>query len=321
MFNASRRTLLMGIAASGAAAMTGSSALAKQSKFFFARIGRPIGLQTYTLGDEVAADIAGTFAQIAAAGFRELELPSLYGRAPVDIKAAADQAGLKISGLHLSVSTRGNTGGLSLSDDPAKIAESVVALGARRVTMPILPFPADMRRLPDEDPKAMIVRTLAAAGPDHYRRTAEQLNAKGAALAPLGIRLSYHNHNLEFAPMGKTTGWDILVTETDPGLVDFEFDIGWALSAGLDPVDMLTKLRGRVKQVHLKDVAAGNRPNFALDSSPVVAGGGVMDWKRVLPALHRAGVEHWYVEQEPPFTMPRIEAVKQSFDFLRRVCA
>ncbi|RZK00505.1 MAG: sugar phosphate isomerase/epimerase [Novosphingobium sp.] len=323
----SRRSLLAGMAATGAFAMFEGTALAAKGRTFFQRVGLPIGLQVYTLGDEAGRDIDATFAQIAAIGYREIELPSLYNRKPADLRAAADKAGLAISSLHIPPVMRGMGGaGLTLGSAPAEIADALGALGAKRAALPIAPFPDNFRPRPGEAMQATIGRTFAEAGADHWRRTAAQLNEKGAALRPLGVALGYHNHNMEFAQItdktgGETTGWDILVKETDPAAVHFEVDVGWVATAGLDPAAFLRRHRGRVAQLHVKDVAAGNATNFALSMKPAEVGSGTLDWAKILPAAHAAGVRHFYVEQEPPFAIPRIEAARKGYAFLAQLRA
>lgn len=311
-----RRSLLTGISAVGTATWLEGRSLAAGRQPFFAGKERPIGLQVYTLGDEAGSDIDATFAQIAAIGYREIELPNLYGRKPAEVRAAADRAGLAIRSIHIAAQ---GTGSASLNGVPAQIAEAVTALGARRAAVPIAPFPADFRPQPGETMQAAIGRSFAAAGADHWRRTAALLNEKAAALKPLGVSLGYHNHNIEFAPVEDTTGWGILVRETDPRLVEFEVDTGWVATAGLDPAAFLHALRGRVTQLHVKDVAAGNTTNFVLAMNPAEVGSGTLDWAKILPAAQAAGVRHYYVEQEPPFTIPRIEAARKSYKFLSRL--
>ncbi|MCW1429478.1 sugar phosphate isomerase/epimerase family protein [Novosphingobium sp. JCM 18896] len=318
----SRRSLLAGMAVTGAVAMLEGTAIAAKRRTFFARVGLPVGLQVYTLGDEAGRDIDATFAQIAAIGYREIELPSLYNRKPADLRAAADKAGLAISSLHIHPVMRGMGGaGLTLGSAPAEIADALGALGAKRAALPIAPFPDNFRPQPGEAMQATIGRTFAEAGADHWRRTAAMLNEKGAALRPLGVALGYHNHNMEFAPIGGTTGWDILVKETDPAAVHFEVDVGWVATAGLDPAAFLRQHRGRVAQLHVKDVAAGNTTNFALSMKPAEVGSGTLDWAKILPAAHDAGVRHFYVEQEPPFAIPRIEAARKGYAFLAQLRA
>ena len=283
---------------------------------FFCRVGLPIGLQVYTLGEEAGRDLDATFAQVAAIGYRELELPNLYGRPASEVEAAARRAGLAVSSVHLAVSTRGAAPGLSLTSPPTEIADALGALGAKRVVMPIALFPDNFRPDPSGDMAAAIGRAFATAGADPWKRTAAVLNKAAAALKPLGIAVGYHNHNVEFAPIGDTNGWEILLRECDPALVSFEIDTGWIATAGLDAVAFLERHRGRVTQLHVKDVAPGNTINYALQMKPAEVGSGTLDWARILPAAYGAGVRHFYVEQEPPFVTPRIEAAGRSYSYL-----
>lgn len=311
-----RRSLLAAIGGAGAAGLVGAPALAAARRPFFQRIGLPIGLQIYTLGN--VTDLDATFAQVAAIGYREIELPGLLGKQPAEIATAAKRAGLMISSIHVPLAS---SGGLAFGTEPAKLAEILGTLGAKWAVAPLLQLPAGMRPLPGEDFPKAIARSVAAEGQDIWKKTAAMLNEKGAALRPLGIQVAYHNHNVEFAPVGNTTGWDILVRETDPRLVSFEVDLGWVTAAGRDPVVFLRQHRGRIKLLHVKDVAAGSPANFALTMKPTEVGSGAQPWTRLLPAAYDAGVRHFYVEQEPPFAIPRIEAARKSFAYLAELRA
>jgi sugar phosphate isomerase/epimerase len=318
--NLARRSVLKAIGAAGICG-TAKAAIAAPRAPFFQRVGLPIGLQIYTLGDDAGRDLDASFASVAKIGYREIEMPSLFGRKPADVAAAAARAGLSISSLHLPLLTTGNANVLSLASDPAKIAEALTALGASWATAPILLIPNNFRPQAGENFSSAIARSVAVAGEDIWKRSAAQLNEKAAALRPLGIGVAYHNHNIEFAPIGKTTGWDILWRETDPSLVSFEVDIGWVAAAGRDPVAFLQHSRGRVRLLHVKDIAAGSERNFKIEMKPAEVGAGILPWSRILPAAHAAGVRHFYVEQEPPFVIPRIEAARKSYDYLAKLRA
>lgn len=311
-----RRNFLVGAAVAGFTATLHGCVTIMRDRPFFSEVDRPIGLQTYTLGDEIVADIPAAFARIAAIGYRELQLPGLYDQTPEMLAAAASNAGLPITSLHLAVSTRGNTPGLSLSSPVQEIVDSMGVLGAKQAVLPMLAFPENMKPRDGEDVRAMIARSILEAGPDLWKRTAALLNEKGALLKPEGISLGYHNHNMEFAPLGETTGWDILVDETDPNLVEFELDVGWVAAAGLDPANLLASLAGRVSLLHVKDLTAATKPNYALAMQSTEIGAGIQDWPAILAAAEKAGVRHYYVEQEPPFAIPRFEAITKSFQYL-----
>lgn len=319
-----RRALLIGLAGASLALGMGSDvARAAPRRGFFSRIGRPVGLQLYTLGDEPKADLDATFARLAAIGYRDIELPQLYGKSPAEVRAAADRAGVAISSIHLAVSTQPvlDPASLMLNSDPARIADGLGALGARAGVLPIAPFPANMKPRAGENFMTMIPRAFAEAGADHWKRTAAMLNERAALLKPLGVTLGYHNHNIEFAPIGDTTGWEVLMRETDPSLVFVEADVGWVAAAGLDPVAFLRRYAGRVRWLHVKDLKPETAANFALNMAPTEVGSGKQDWARILPAAHRAGVRHFYVEQEPPFAMSRMEAAAKSHAYLAQLRA
>jgi sugar phosphate isomerase/epimerase len=316
----SRRSLLTGLAAT-AMTLAASQTAEAARRPFFARTGKRLGLQLYSLGDEAGKDLAATFASVAAIGYRDIELPQLYGKTPIEMRALADRAGLSLTSLHLPAMAMGGAGALSLLSDTQRVVDDLGVLGITGAVAPIAPFPAAFRPGPGENPMAALARMFVEAGADGWKRTAALLNEKAAALKPHGIQVGYHNHNIEFAPIGGTTGWDILVKETDPALVKFEIDVGWIAAAGLDPVAFLNRHRDRLRWLHAKDIKPSTKANFALSMDPTEAGAGKQDWARILPAAHRAGVEHFYVEQEPPFTIFRIEAARRSWNFLSQVRA
>jgi sugar phosphate isomerase/epimerase len=312
-----RRHLLKGFAMTGLATAVGASAASR--KPLFNRLGAQIGLQLYTLGDEPGKDLDGVFGKLATIGYRDLELPSLFGKTPAVLKAAADKAGVKFSSIHLAAMA-GPPGGdqqaLSLLSPAQRIVDDLGTLGVKAGVMPIFALPADFRSAPGASFQEKIANSLATAGADHWKKTADLLNEKATALKSAGIDVGYHNHNLEFAPLGTTTGWEILTARTDPRLVHFQVDIGWVAAAGLEPVAFLKKYAGRFRWMHVKDLKASTQANFALKMDPTEVGSGKMDWAAILPAAKRAGVKHFYVEQEPPFTMTRMEAAKVSHDYL-----
>lgn len=309
----SRRGLLGGAGAAMVAAMTGSR-LAAQRRFF-APDGARIGLQLYTLGDEWVKDTAGVFAELARIGITDLELPGLMGKSPAELRAAADGAGLRFSSFHLPARPLFGPG-LSLQSSAAEIADTLGVMGASDAVVPLPPLPDDFAFVPGKTGPADLAAAIAAGGIDRWKRFAAQLNQTAGVLAAHGITLGYHNHNVEFAPVGGTTPWAILQAETDPARVFFELDLGWLSTAGLDPAGEIRRLGKRVRWLHLKDVKASTKRNFALHMDPAVIGEGRQDWRRIVRVAAAAGVRHYYIEQEPPFAIPRIEAVQRSYRFL-----
>ena len=311
--NLSRRALLAGSAAALGAAMSGEAAAAP----FFQRARLPIGLQLYTLGPEAGKDLDATLAAVAKIGYRDVEFPGFLGHTPKDIRAALDRAGLKCSSIHIQARAPAPDG---FEGDLAKLADALSTIGATHAVAPVPYFPDHaMAQGRGQAGVAFFQKVTGALTADDWKMNADLLNTKAAALAKSGIKVGYHNHNFEFAPLGATNGMEILLAGTDPKLVTFEADVGWMGAAGVDPLAYIQKHKGRFTLMHVKDIKPSTKPNFGLLMDPTEVGAGRIDWKRLLPGAHAAGVSGFYVEQEPPFERPRIEAAKLCHDFLARV--
>jgi len=284
---------------------------------FFKRTKLPIGIQLYTLGPDAAKDLDGTLKAVAGIGYKTVELPGFLGKSPAELKAALDHAGLSCPSVH--VQPRG--GDMTLSGDLGKLADALNTLGAKTAVAPIcyLPDRLELKPQPGEDGGAMLRRLVSQMTADDWKMNADFLNEKGAALKAAGLKVGYHNHNFEFLPLGSTHGLEILLARTDPGLVTFELDVGWVAAAGHDPAALFAKHKGRFTMMHVKDIKPTTTPNFALKMDPTEVGSGALDWKTLLPAARAAGVTNFFVEQEPPFVRPRIEAAKICFDYLAGV--
>ncbi len=312
-FNLDRRGLLAMIGTS--AAVTAMPAWAAAAPFF-KRIGKPVGVQLYALGEAAQKDLAGTLTQLAAMGYGDFELPGLYGRSPKDVRADADKAGVRYGCMHLGLPGLVPPGGLSLISSPQEIADAAGTLGISKIVLPFPLLPADFRMPTDGNPLPALIAAVKAGGLDMWKRLGGLLNERAAALRPHGVDLGYHNHNMDFMPQGGTTGYAVLLKELDPGLVFLELDLGWVAAAGLDPVAQLRALKGRVKMVHLKDIKATTKANYALQQDPAEVGLGTLNWRTLLPACQEVGIEHYYVEQEAPFTRDRFESMQLSYNFL-----
>ena len=303
-----RRTIL---AAAGIFAAAPAFALRAP---FFRRHRLPIGLQLYTLGN-VAKSLDETLASVAAIGFKTVELAAYYGRTPAQLRQSLDRAGLRCTSSHVH---------LTPGQDYAKLAAEAHVIGFDRVIHPMFNFPPGMTPRPAAGETVMdaIGRIGQAMTPDQWMGQADLLNAAGRALKAEGLRVGYHNHNVEFAPgPDGRTGLDILLAATDPGLVTFELDAGWAAAAGIDPVALLRRHPGRFELMHVKDIKASTTPNFALRQDPAEVGQGSMNWPAILTASYAAGVRRFFVEQEPPFVRDRLESVAISFKYLAGVAA
>ena len=318
-----KRREFLGSAAAGLAAFSGMASLARAAApapgsspaapgGWFAQNKLPIGIQLYTLGDELDKDFDGVLATLGQIGYKRVELAGFYNRTGEQLRKSLDAAGLECRSAHVGAIAQGT--GHSLSGDLSPLLRDAERIGLTDIVLPIFLLPEGGGPIKSGDDFRARAKLL---GLDDYKRTADLLNDKAALLKAHGLRLSYHNHNPEFAPLvdGKT-GLEYLLEHTDPALVTFELDVGWVAAAGADPATFLKAHSGRFRLMHVKDIKAGSKPNFALQMDPSNVGAGSVNWKAVLPGGLAAGVSHFYVEQEAPFPGTRMDAARAAVSLL-----
>jgi sugar phosphate isomerase/epimerase len=314
MMTISRRGFLVAGTLLGAQAMGVANA-----RPFFRRTGLPIGLQLYTVGEDLKRDFDGTLTAVSKIGYRTVELAGLADHSAADWRQALDRTQLKCPSIHVPPHSKT---GVNL-DELGALAEVAHALGIGTVVCPIFNIPERLTLQAQSGGETgnMLARLGASMTADDWKWNGDYLNKKAAALKPYGLRLAYHNHNVELAPVGGSTGLDQLMQGTDPTLVTFEMDAGWVVAAGADPVALLAAYPHRFSAMHVKDVKASTRPNFSFKQDPCEVGQGIIDWKTLLAKAYQANVRQFYVEQEPPFSKPRIESVGISFNYLNALVA
>jgi len=153
---------------------------------------------------------------------------------------------------------------------------------------------------------------------DDCKRAAENLNKLGEKCQAVGIKLAVHNHNREFRSFEGAIVYDVLLQRTQPELVSFELDCMWCKFAGKDPVEYPKRFPGRFSLLHIKDM----KPGFGPSTDKVVGqpftevGQGVLDWKPIFAAAPRAGVKHYFVEQDR-CDRPPLDSARMSCDYLK----
>jgi sugar phosphate isomerase/epimerase len=263
-----RRTFLERLAAAGIGGMTlAGCARAATVGGGGERLDR-IGVQLYTIRDRMQQDVPGTLQAVAGMGYREVETAGFFDRTPQQFREILDRNGL--------VSPAGHYPIAALRTDLNNTIAGARALGQRWIVVPWL------------EP--------AARTAEGYATLARDLNRAGVAARDHGIRAAYHNHEFEFEPLpGGRTGWDILLAETDPAVVDMELDLFWAVRAGADPVALFDRHPGRYRLCHVKDMADIGGAHRMVD-----VGQGEIPFARIFAASERAGLQHFFVEHDNP---------------------
>jgi len=264
--------------------------------FAFAEDKKFVGLQLYSLRDELPKDIKGTLAKVAQAGFKEVETygfsikDQFWGLSPVELKKILDENGLKAVSGHYGLGSYladGNTDELKAAIQAAKV------MGSSYVTIPWI----------DER-----IRKNA----DDYKKIALKLNEAGKMCKAAGLRLAYHNHDFEFKKHGNTTGYEILLKGTDKKLVDFELDLYWAVRSGNDPLKLFKENPGRFPMWHVKDMDKA-KPEWNTE-----VGKGSIDFKAIFAQAKLSGMKHFFVEHETNYKPNPIESVKASCSYIKK---
>jgi len=259
-----------------------------------------IGLQLYTVRHQLGKDRKGTLKAIKDMGYVQVE-PYEFPKFKALVEDAKE-LGLKVNSTHIQWNSVLNPGA---SDTPAfaLVLEEAHAAGLKHLIIPTI------------DPKDR--QTL-----DGYKRAADKMNRAAAAAKAAGIKLAYHNHTFEFDPLeGTRAGYDVLMEEFSADML-FEVDAFWVQLGKREPAKLIRSLKGRVTQVHLKDLTAGAKLPEKIEgwwSLPVEAfaplGGGIIPVNPIIEAAKEAGVDYCHVEQD--LSHDPMESIQRSLAYLR----
>lgn len=246
-----------------------------------AQSGKPLfpqtpGIQTYTFRNSFKNGVEATLDTIRSLGFKEVECGiDNYGYTPEAFRKLLDERGLK------AVSV--GAGYDQIVKDPEEVARKAKILGASYVMVASIPH----------EKNNFTIETA--------KKAVEDFNRVGKVLKENGLTFCYHNHGFEFQPYGKGTLFDYIVQNTNPEHVSFEMDVLWTVFPGQDPVKLLNKYGDRWKLMHLKDLKKGVKGDMS-GSTPVendvALGTGQIDLPAVLKAAQKAGVKHYFIEDE-----------------------
>jgi sugar phosphate isomerase/epimerase len=246
-------------------------------------LGKPVGLQLYSLRQYLPKDVPGTLARIRAMGFLEVEGGSTYDLGLDAFKAAVAKAGLVVTSEH--------HGYEQWRDDTGGVLKQATALGARYVGCPWIPHGDRFTR-------------------EDCLHAAADFNKWGKATKDAGLKFFYHTHGYEFEASPEGTLLDTLLKETDPALVSLEADVFWIKRGGGDPAALFDRYPGRIPLTHLKDMVKGlatSEPTGkAPDDANVAIGTGQIDFGALLKAANKAGVERHFIEDESPSVLAQI---------------
>jgi len=257
----------------------------------FAKSIKKIGLQLYTLRNELGKDVEGTLKKVADIGYREVETfgyagGKFFGKTPAEFKTL-------LTSLNLT-SPSGHYMPNNLKKDWNVAVEHAAGIGQKYMMCAFL-FPQDRKTI------------------DDYKKLCDTLNTAGEVCQQAGIQFGYHNHDFEFETLDGQVPYQVMLSGTDPKLVKMELDLYWAIRAGQDPVELFKKNPGRFPLVHLKDIAKTEKREFA------EVGTGSVDFQRILDAHKTAGIQHYFVEQDAVVKGSPLEAIAISYQNVQKL--
>ena len=247
-----------------------------------------IGAQLFTVRD-YATDLEGfseTLKRVADIGYTTVQVS---GTCPFEaewLKEELDKNGLRCVLTH--------TKPAAMLEDPIKVCRDHDVFGCRNIGLGMMPH---IKNGIDEAYEAFI----------------RDFSPVMKAFAENGHKFFYHNHHWEFSKdkNGKLL-LDRMCEDFSPDLLGITFDTYWAQYGGADPAERLSRLKGRVECIHLKDLAIVNG-----EQHMAVVGEGNINFERVFAVADSVGVEYMLVEQDNCYGEDPFECLRRSYEYLR----
>lgn len=256
-------------------------------------LGLPLGIQLYSVRQQLAQDYDKTLAEVASSGYTEVEAAGFYNHTAAQVKESMQKAGLKCVSSHHPYG------------DLRKKFDEILAFNKEIGTQYIIcssPGPKDPTQ------KAMTL--------DDWKWLSEEFNKLGEKTKAAGITFGYHNHVHEFEKVDGGVPYMELMKLTEPGKVTLELDCGWAMVAGENPVDIMKHHPNRISMLHVKDFKLGSGPK---DAKVTELGMGSIDYRPIFAqAAKTQKIRHMFVEQEA-FDMPYLQSLKVDADYIKNL--
>src|SRR5579862_2656924 len=265
----------------------------------------PVGIELWTVQDDMAKDPRRTIEALGKIGFKEVEVvqpdsgignpPRIYGMTGKEFARLLRDNGMRAPSGHYMLAATQNNWEASI--------EQAREMGLEYMTN-----------------AGLLAEDIRDGSLDAWKRLVHIFNKAAEPVRQAGMTYNYHNHNYEFVKLGDTTPYEYMTKHLDPR-IKFTLDCYWAVNAGQDPVALIKARPGRVPILHIKDMPKGVPQALAyaqIKGQFVEVGHGIIDWKRIFRAAPIGGLKHFYYEQDV-CEMPPLESAKISFDYLNNL--
>jgi sugar phosphate isomerase/epimerase len=247
------------------------------------------GIVSYTYRTTFQKDVPAALDIVKSNGITDIEFSNLFNKTPEELRKLIDERGIKCSSYGVGYD--------DLVNKTAEVAAAAKTLGASYVRVAGIPH-------------------TGAFTLENAQKAVADFNKFGKILKDqYGLTFIYHNHGFEYQPYEDGTLYDYIVKNTDPKYVSFEMDILWAFLPGQDPTQLINKYGSRYKALHLKDlrkgVERGNLSGGTPQENDVILGTGQIDIPAILKAAAKAGIKHYYIEDESSLSIAQVpESIK-----------
>ncbi|NEW82856.1 MAG: sugar phosphate isomerase/epimerase [Mariniphaga sp.] len=295
----SRRTFLK-----NSAVLLAGTALLSKTSFAAPKPNEILGLQLYSVRDDMKKDPIGTLTQLAKMGYRNVEHANyidrkFYGYTAAEFKKILDDLGLKMpSGHTVMGKNHWNTEKKEFSDSWKYTIEDAGYMGQKYVISPWMD--ESMRKTYDD-----------------MLRYMEVFNKCGELCQKMGMKFGYHNHSFEFSEkLNDIKVFDIMMKNMDPKLVIMQLDIGNMYIAGAKALDILGQYPGRFEMLHVKDEIAVNTPE---KYESAILGKGIIPAKEAIDLGRKiGGTTVFIIEQESYQTGTPLECMKENLEVMKK---
>lgn len=247
----------------------------------------PVGLELYSVRDELKQDLMGTVRAVAKMGYQCVEFFSPYFAWTPDyakqVRALLDDLGVGCNSTH-------NDARSFSSDGLPRAIELNHIIGAKYI---VLAHPGNV------------------SGLDGYKKVADTLNAAAEKMKPAGLRPGYHNHQAEFQPIDGKRPMEVLAANTTNDVM-LQLDVGTCVEAGSDPVAWVDQNPGRIRSMHCKDWSKEK-------GYKVLLGEGAAPWQKLFQTAEKTGGLEFYLVEQEGSDYPALETAQRCLTNFRKL--
>jgi sugar phosphate isomerase/epimerase len=245
----------------------------------------PIALQLYSIKELTEVDFLGTLEKVANIGYDGVEFAGYFGTSAKELKKVLDGLNLQAAGSHVGID--------DLKNNLEKSIAYALEIGSPYMICPGIP--EEMRRNAED-----------------YKKLTDFFNKVGQRCKENGLQFGYHNHDFEFQQFDGEYGLDLIVNQTESDLVFVELDTYWVEFSGLRSIDFIEKYAKRCRILHIKDMKS------LAEKRNTEIGAGIMDFKAIIAAGQKQGVQ-WYTVEQEAFEIPQLRSIEESLNYLKTI--